>query len=484
MPLRIILNSARLRNLRQRSKMGYVYLFLCLAASLKSVSTVTHYSVPEEMEEGSVVANLASDLGLDVRTLKTRKMRVDVVANKKYIDINKDTGELFILERIDREFLCPSKTTTSCFLKLDATIENPIRMFNIEVEILDINDNAPHFRRGTMHLDISESSPVGERFSLNNAVDPDVGTNSVKNYHLSASSRYIVSSIPRGTGLTDTSDSAASTLQPSWARYVLVLTVLTSVSNVLTSVTHYSIPEEMKEGSVVANLASDLSLDVTTLKKRKMRLDIIANKKYLDVNKDTGELYIVEKIDREQICTTKISSSCYLKLEVTLENPLRIFNIELEVLDMNDNAPQFRRDAIHLDISEATPKGERFSLSNAVDPDVGSNSVKTYHLSESEYFNIEIQTGRDGSKFAELILKKALDREQQAVHNLILSAVDGGTPARSGTASIVVHVMDTNDNAPTFDKSIYNVNIMENSPIGSLVIDLNATDLDEGSNSD
>ena len=90
--------------------------------------------------------------------------------------------------------------------------------------------------------------------------------------------------------------------------------------------------------------------------------------------------------------------SCYLRLEVILENPVRIFNIEVEILDMNDNAPQFRRDVIHLDISESTPKGERFSLSNAVDPDVGSNSVKTYHLSESEHFNIEVQTGREGTK--------------------------------------------------------------------------------------
>uniref|UniRef100_A0A665UMX5 Cadherin domain-containing protein n=1 Tax=Echeneis naucrates TaxID=173247 RepID=A0A665UMX5_ECHNA len=144
----------------------------------------------------------------------------------------------------------------------------------------------------------------------------------------------------------------------------------------------------------------------------------------------------------------------------------------------------FRRDIIYLDISEATPKGERFSLSNAVDPDVGSNSVKTYQLSESEYFNIEVQTGRDGSKFADLILTKTLDREQQAVHNLILTAVDGGTPARSGTASVIVRVMDTNDNAPTFEKKIYNINLLENSPIGSLVIHLNATDLDEGSNSE
>ncbi|XP_077464628.1 protocadherin beta-16-like [Stigmatopora argus] len=267
-------------------------------------------------------------------------------------------------------------------------------------------------------------------------------------------------------------------------RYVLAFVLISFVHRAPASVTHYSIPEEMKQGSVVANLANDLSLDVKTLNKRKMRLDIIPNKRYLDVKKDTGELYIVEKIDREILCPSKSSSSCYLKLEVILENPVRIFNIEVEILDMNDNAPRFRRDVIHLDISESTPKGERFSLSNAVDPDVGSNTVKTYHLSANEQFDIEVQTGRDGSKFAEFILKEALDREQQAVHNLILTAVDGGKPPRSGTAKIIVQVLDNNDNAPLFDQLMYNVKIMENSPIGSLVIDLNATDLDEGSNSD
>uniref|UniRef100_A0A3B3BBG7 Cadherin domain-containing protein n=1 Tax=Oryzias melastigma TaxID=30732 RepID=A0A3B3BBG7_ORYME len=261
-----------------------------------------------------------------------------------------------------------------------------------------------------------------------------------------------------------------------------VFLVFSIVQLVSTSVTHYSIPEEMKERSVVANLATDLRLDVKTLNERKMRLDIVANKKYLDVNKETGELYIVEKIDRENICYTK--ATCYLRLEVILENPERIFNLDVEILDTNDNAPQFRRDVMYLDISESTPKGERFSLSHAVDPDVGSNSVKSYHLSESEYFNIEVQTARDGSKISELILLKQLDREQQAVHHLTLTAVDGGKPARSGTASVIVRVLDTNDNTPTFDKSMYNVKIMENSPIGSLVLHLNATDLDEGSNSD
>ncbi|XP_058264266.1 protocadherin alpha-C2-like isoform X12 [Hemibagrus wyckioides] len=187
-------------------------------------------------------------------------------------------------------------------------------------------------------------------------------------------------------------------------------------------------------------------------------------------------------MDREYLCSK--TTTCFIKIEITLENPVRIFNIEIEIMDINDNAPRFRRDTIHLDISESTPEGERFSLSNAVDPDIGTNSINTYHLSDSEYFDIELQTGRDGAKFADLILRKGLDREAQAVHSLILTAVDGGVPTRSGTASIMVRVLDTNDNAPKFDKESYTIHLMENSPIGNLVVKLNATDLDDGSNSD
>uniref|UniRef100_A0A8C5DN72 Cadherin domain-containing protein n=1 Tax=Gouania willdenowi TaxID=441366 RepID=A0A8C5DN72_GOUWI len=262
--------------------------------------------------------------------------------------------------------------------------------------------------------------------------------------------------------------------------FLFVSAIITSVS----TVTHYTVPEEMDEGSIVANLATDLGLDVKSLSERKMRIDIVGNKKYLDVKKDTGELFILERIDRELLCPLKTATSCFLRLDATIENPIRMFNIEVEITDINDNAPHFRRGTMHLDISESTAVGERFSLNNAADPDVGVNSVKNYHLSASEHFSIEIQTGRDGSKFADLILKQSLDREQQAVHHLTLTAVDGGVPTRTGTASIIVRVLDVNDNAPSFDKDSYVFNVMENSPIGSLVVKLNATDLDEGSNSD
>nr|ABL75842.1 protocadherin 2A2 [Takifugu rubripes] len=248
-------------------------------------------------------------------------------------------------------------------------------------------------------------------------------------------------------------------------------------------VTRYSIAEEMERGAVVANLAADLGLEPGGLAQREVKLDIFHNKKYLDVNKNTGELFIVESMDREYLCPTK-TTSCFLKLDVIIESPLRIFNIELGITDINDNAPHFRRDRVELDVSESASPGERFSLPNAVDPDVGMNTIKTYSLSNSEHFAIEIQTGSDGTQYVDMVLTKSLDREQKAVHNLILTAVDGGVPVRSGTADIIVKVQDTNDNPPRFDKKVYTVNMTENTPVGALVMKLNATDLDEGLNSE
>ncbi|XP_068182565.1 protocadherin alpha-C2 [Antennarius striatus] len=265
-------------------------------------------------------------------------------------------------------------------------------------------------------------------------------------------------------------------------RHSFVITSLSIWDRCALSVTRYSIAEEMERGSVVANLAADLGLEPGGLTQREVKLDIFHNKKYLDVNKKTGELFIVEKMDREYLCSKL--TSCFLKLDVIIESPLRIFNIELGITDINDNAPHFRRDRVELDVSESATPGERFSLPNAADPDVGMNTIKTYKLSVSEHFTIEIQTGSDGTQYVDLVLTKSLDREENAVHNLVLTAVDGGVPERTGTANIIVNVQDTNDNPPRFDRQIYTINMTENSPIGTLVMKLNATDIDDGLNAE
>ncbi|XP_064209170.1 protocadherin alpha-8-like isoform X15 [Anguilla rostrata] len=165
-----------------------------------------------------------------------------------------------------------------------------------------------------------------------------------------------------------------------------------------------------------------------------------------------------------------------------LNRPLHLYRVDINVLDVNDNSPNFHMEIKHLNISELALTGDRFPLPRAYDPDVGSNAVKTYKLSTNEHFSLDVQSGGEQSVSAELVLQKALDREKQPVIRLLLTAVDGGKPPRSGTLQIIVNVMDVNDNTPVFSKALYKVRVFENVPLGTSIITLNATDLDEGEN--
>uniref|UniRef100_A0A8C0JB93 Cadherin domain-containing protein n=1 Tax=Chelonoidis abingdonii TaxID=106734 RepID=A0A8C0JB93_CHEAB len=137
---------------------------------------------------------------------------------------------------------------------------------------------------------------------------------------------------------------------------------------------------------------------------------------------------------------------------------------------------------LHLSGQVTTTPGSRFPLSDAHDSDLGINSLQSYQLSNNRHFSLDVQTGTDGVKYAELVLEKSLDREEQRSLHLILAAVDGGEPQRTGTAQIWINVTDANDNPPVFTQELYKVSLRENGPTGSLVLHIKATDNDEGSN--
>ncbi|XP_061090519.1 protocadherin 2 alpha c [Conger conger] len=242
----------------------------------------------------------------------------------------------------------------------------------------------------------------------------------------------------------------------------------------------YSIPEEREDGTIVGDIVQDLSLDLRTLASRRIKITSDSAKRYFSVNHKTGKLVVNDRIDRETLC--EFSSTCLLNLEVVAENPFEVHNVEVEILDANDNAPQFPREEYQLDISESTLPGARFPVEGAQDPDDGTNSVRQYRLSPNELFALDSKKTSPNSKLPELVLKKALDREQIPFHQLILTAIDGGAPPQTGTAKINVRVLDANDNVPLFDSSVYKVKLLENSPKDTLVIKLNATDADEGTN--
>uniref|UniRef100_A0A8C2TGZ1 Cadherin domain-containing protein n=1 Tax=Coturnix japonica TaxID=93934 RepID=A0A8C2TGZ1_COTJA len=242
----------------------------------------------------------------------------------------------------------------------------------------------------------------------------------------------------------------------------------------------YSVPEELPKGSFVGDVAKDLALELAALGNRGARVVSQGRTQYFALHANSGHLVTAERIDREQLC--RLQEKCVLRCELIVEGEMKVYAIEVEITDINDNTPSFREAEIELKMSEITAPGSRFPLPEAHDPDMGANSL--YQLTPNPLFSLVVKEDSDGRKHAELLLEKNLDREKQKSHNLILTAVDGGDPVRSGTTQIKIDVTDANDNAPVFTKEIYKVGVPENLPEGSLAFQVKATDGDEGTNAE
>ncbi|KAM3867186.1 protocadherin gamma-A11-like [Diretmus argenteus] len=259
-----------------------------------------------------------------------------------------------------------------------------------------------------------------------------------------------------------------------------ILLFVMCVSHITSGQIRYSIPEEMKKGSLIGNVAQDLGLDLKRLRSGRARIVTGENIQYTELKTDKGILVVNERIDREQLCGDV--TPCSFTLEVILENPMELHHITVEVLDINDNSPSFQQHDMKLTIGESAAPGARFALPTANDPDVGLNGLQDYNLSPNDNFILKKLSNIDGRKYAEMVLQKPLDREEHPRLTLKLIAVDGGTPQRSGTVNIDITVLDANDNAPVFNQSVYKATVVENAAKGTYITTVNASDADIGSN--
>ncbi|XP_060936057.1 protocadherin gamma-A11-like isoform X8 [Limanda limanda] len=262
-------------------------------------------------------------------------------------------------------------------------------------------------------------------------------------------------------------------------RQVLLYFSVLCLSSVLGQVS-YSIPEEMAKGSLVGNIAQDLGVDVKRLQARRARIHTGDSTEYIQLSKEKGLLVIKERIDREALCGQ--TTPCALHFQIALESPIEIFPVTVEITDINDNAPVFQKEDKNIEISESAVIGSKFVLEKAVDLDIGRNSLQSYTLKPNDNFIIKLHGQSHGVTKVEMILQKPLDREKKEFASLLLTAVDGGEPQKSGTMQIHITVLDANDNAPVFTQTIYKASVKENALKGTIITKVSASDADKGSN--
>lgn len=234
--------------------------------------------------------------------------------------------------------------------------------------------------------------------------------------------------------------------------------------------------EEQPEGTVVGDISAGLPAGETA------SLYFISDHEGtgvgsdLDIDETSGIIRTARRLDREE-------RDHYSFIAVTMTG--LTVKVSVTVNDINDHAPAFPKNKAVLKIPEQTAMGTRFSLEPATDPDRDQLTTQGYVIKEGnvgQVFKLETKRGADKLLHLDLVVTGVLDRETRPSYSLLLEAFDGGSPKKTGQMILDVTVQDINDHAPMFNQSRYHAIISESLPQGSEVLQVFATDLDEGDN--
>ncbi|XP_065411853.1 protocadherin gamma-A12-like isoform X9 [Chrysemys picta bellii] len=479
---------------RLRDCKGQALFCMILVTVWEAVSGQIRYFIPEEMERGSFVGNIAKDLALDVQQLSDRGVRIVSGGKTQYFALDFKSGHLYITERIDREQICGR--VQKCLLNCEVIVEDKMKLFPVEVQITDINDNAPSFQSEEFQLKISETTAPGSRFSVRQAEDPDMGLNSIQSYQLSSNRHFLLDVETRSDGIKYAELVLEKSLdREEQAVHNLILTatdggdpvrsgtaqirviVLDSNDNAPVfsqPVYKVSVWENVPEGSTVVTVkATDLDEGVNKEVKYSFQKTTDKAPQMFHLDPKTGEITVVGKLDFEE--------AALYETEVQAHDVGGLFDkskIIIVVSDVNDNAPEISLRSFISSIPEDSPPGTVIALLNVQDADSGENGEVTCSVPG----NLSFQLKKPFDNYYSLVTDRALDREQVAAYNITVTATDNGTPPLSTTTTIPLRILDTNDNAPFFDKISYTAYVTENNPRGASVFSLKANDPDEGKN--
>uniref|UniRef100_A0A8C7L502 Cadherin domain-containing protein n=1 Tax=Oncorhynchus kisutch TaxID=8019 RepID=A0A8C7L502_ONCKI len=475
-------------NLTQRDAVGQ-----CVAV-LDSVHGQASYSIPEEMTKGSLVGNIAQDLGLDIKRLKSGKARIYTGDSAEYIELNKERGVLLIKDRIDRESLCGQ--TTPCALHFQIILENPMEFYTITVEITDVNDNIPSFEKSDVQFKISESAVSGAKFILDGAMDQDVGINGLQSYTLKPTDHFALELHNQADGnknvemvLKKPLDrerveqislilTAADGGEPRLSGTMQILiTVLDANDNppVFTQHTYKAtVTEHSPKGTLVTSVsASDADHGSNSKVTYSVRNTVDDVREMFDVDEDSGEIRLIGNVDYEK--TRRFQISLRASDDGGLTDSCKVI---VEVVDTNDNTPNINIMSKSNVISEDAKAGTVVTMMNIQDPDSGDNGRVQCSIDE----NIPFLMKSTSNNFFTVVTDSDLDRERASEYNISVTCSDEGVPSLSSSVTLTLQISDVNDNAPVFERSSYEAYIIENNTPGLSIFTVKARDADWNQN--
>ncbi|KAM7140591.1 protocadherin alpha-13 isoform 11-T11 [Molossus nigricans] len=472
-------------------------LSLFLLAAWKTGSSQVHYSVLEEAKHGTFVGRIAQDLGLELAELVPRLFRVASKGHGDLLEVNLQNGILFVNSRIDREELCGR--SAECSIHLEVIVERPLQIFHVEVEVKDINDNPPVFPENKKRIIIAESRPPETRFPLDGASDADVGVNSVLTYRIdpndyfaldTQNNREQTSSLslllrksldreeiqehrllltandggkPELTGtvqllitVLDVNDNA-----PEFDKFIYKVRVLENAFNgTLVVKLNATDPDEGINGEIIYSFRRPVSPTVSNA---------------FIINPTSGEIRTKGELDFEEMKFYEISVEAVDQGNIPMAGHCTVL---VEILDINDNAPEVTITSLSLPVLEDAQVGTVIALISVSDRDSGANGQVTCSLTPHVPFKL-VSTFK---YYYSLVLDNDLDRERVANYSVVVTARDEGSPSLSATASVFVEVADVNDNVPAFSQREYTVFVKENNTPGRHIFTVSARDLDAQEN--
>ncbi|XP_029959943.1 protocadherin beta-16-like [Salarias fasciatus] len=465
---------------------GLAFIFLTLRVD----GDVT-YSVLEEMNRGSVIGNIAKDLGLDLGRLSTRKARVDSEeSNVQYCGLNLNTGDLIVQERIDREGLCGKKAM--CVIKQELVLENPLELHRIHIRVLDINDNSPQFKEESLKIEIRESADKDARFLLGEAHDGDIGENAVQSYSLQQNDHFSLNVNTKAGGRKycelvldkelDREDKNEMTLllsafdggSPQKSGTVVIhVTVLDANDNAPAfgqSVYKATLPENSPVETLIITLSATdpddgINSEIT------FGFDHVSheNSDAFSLHPKTGEVRVAGTIDYERVTSYEMQISAKDGLGLVSYATLII-----EVTDENDNAPIIHLKTMNNPIPENIPPGTEVGIINVQDRDSENNRQVRCSLQQGVPFKLVPSI----KNYYSLVSTGQLDREVVSDYNITITATDEGSPPLSSSKSVQLSVADINDNPPVFEEESYSAYVSENNKAGSTLCSVAARDPD------